>query len=460
MKEDNGEKTSAGGKPVLLVDDEATLRSMLEVVLRKAGFSDVVSVGSGEEAVEVLERLTVEMKMSFEFALLDIVMPGIDGFAACAELKRIDPGLPVALMSAYSIEDIHEKVLACGADDFIPKPFNLAELVTRATMLARRREQQLAYEKNNAGPNGMPGRGDVIDGFKIMSFLGWGGASLVYKVKNMDDGGIFAMKMLSGQLDDIEEATRRFDNEVEITRLVKHENIVAFDRVGKWRNSRYFTMEYVDGVDMEKYMLTQGSVELNVLAAVSLGISKAIGALHQAGVIHRDIKLNNILYATLEQNAKLTDFGISHRLDSQRITKDGLVLGTPLYMAPEIFAGDDGSESSDIYSFGAAIYHLATGRPPFKGRSNRELAKRHHDDPVPPIRVLRREFNPELDDFITKICMAKKPSDRPGSMMEVTAELEAHLEGVALPSWRGGVSPHARTAAIRPEDVGDSNMLI
>ena len=156
-----------------------------------------------------------------------------------------------------------------------------------------------------------------------------------------------------------------------------------------------------------------------LLVDISLDIAGALFEIHNKGILHRDVKLKNSIYIPVTGKVKLCDFGIAQIPNSDRITQDGTIVGTPIYMSPESLNGAEATYSSDIYSFGATVYHLATNTPPFVADSQTELYHKQFDNPPIPIEKLREGFSRKWSDLIIKRCLSTVPEERPRSMKYV-----------------------------------------
>jgi serine/threonine protein kinase len=190
-------------------------------------------------------------------------------------------------------------------------------------------------------------------------------------------------------------------------------------------------MEYIPGNNLEEEQAINGIPTTKDIYKVARQLCAAIGEIHRLHVVHRDIKPKNIMLMTQENIIKLTDFGIAKRLNESvsNLTKDGLIVGTPIYMAPELFIGEEPSVASDIYSFGVTIYQYATGSPPFSAPNNWELAKKHTNDAPKSLCALNSELHSAFDEFIVDYCLAKDPRERPESMQEISSILK-ELESI------------------------------
>jgi serine/threonine protein kinase len=231
------------------------------------------------------------------------------------------------------------------------------------------------------------------------------------------------LKMLTKSASDKKDIVERFKNEVEIISKIKHPNVTGFIDRGNYNECPYLVMEFVDGVDLEEYMVTRGKVPIKSFTDIAFDLASAISELHRSGIYHRDIKLKNILYNIKTGKIKLSDFGIAKLPESLNITQDGFIVGTPIYLAPEIFMGEPASAQSDIYSYGATLYHLLTGSPPFVAENSIELFKKHRTEKPESVESFRADVPEGWNKLIVDKCLAKDIVKRPASMNEVMYEI-------------------------------------
>jgi len=223
-----------------------------------------------------------------------------------------------------------------------------------------------------AGSNGLPPGAQVryFGDYEILEEIARGGMGVVYKARQVSLDRVVALKMiLAGQLASASDV-ERFYTEARAAANLQHPHIVAIHEVGRHESQHYFSMDYVAGHSLAA--LVQGGPLLALKAAGYLkAIAEAIEFAHRQGTLHRDLKPSNILIDGFDQ-PRVTDFGLAKRLEaSEQLTATGSLIGTPSYMSPEQ-AGAEGGKlgpASDVYSLGAVLYELVTGRPPFLGES-------------------------------------------------------------------------------------------
>jgi len=277
--------------------------------------------------------------------------------------------------------------------------------------------------KNNS--NKLPYINDVIDSYLVVDFIAYGKSTLIFKTINLYDDAFYALKILSPNSTNFDELVKRFEEEIKIMEIFHHPNIIKFFDRGYYNNLLYLVMEYFDGVDMEELLIAKGKLSEKMFFSIAFDMACAIAEIHDKGIIHRDIKLKNLIYSLSSNQVKLCDFGISQYSDksSMPLTQDGVVIGTPIYMAPEIFVGEPATVASDIYSFGSTLYHLAINSPPFVADNYRELLDLKRKCELAPIECDRNDFSLFWTELIIEQCLAPEPGNRPNSMNEVLAFL-------------------------------------
>ncbi|MDQ2910444.1 MAG: protein kinase [Actinomycetota bacterium] len=289
--------------------------------------------------------------------------------------------------------------------------------------------------------------GELIAGrYELEELVGTGGMSSVYRAHDRLLERQVALKVLHEQLTADGEHVERFRREARAVAQLSHPNIVTVIDRGEQDDRQYIVFEYVDGENLKALLEREGPLPERQAIGLALQIARALGFAHGQGLVHRDVKPQNVLLNDGGQ-AKVTDFGIARSLDVHSgLTQTGTVMGTSDYIAPEQARGSRVDAQSDIYSLGAVLYELLTCEVPFPGDNFVAVAMRHINEPPPSVRERRLELSPCVDAVIRR-AMAKEPRDRFRSMDELCAELDgclAELEG-------NGVSPGAQTMVVSPQ---------
>ncbi len=276
--------------------------------------------------------------------------------------------------------------------------------------------------------------------FELLEELGRGGMGIVYRACQLSLGREVAVKMiLRGQFASGADR-QRFRVEAEATARLDHPGIVPVYEVGEVSGRPYFNMKFIKGRTLGQ-RLAEGPLPAREAARILVSVARAIHEAHRHGVLHRDLKPSNILLDD-DGQPHVTDFGLAKQLDDPAsLTRSGAVLGTPAYMAPEQAAGARGEvgPASDVYSLGAVLYHMLTGRPPFQAASAVDTVLLVlEQDPVPP-----RMLNPKVDrdlEMITLKCLQKPTDLRYATAAALADDLEAYLndESISARSGRFG----------------------
>ncbi len=296
------------------------------------------------------------------------------------------------------------------------------------------------------GPEGMI----FANKYRITKLIGRGGMANVYLAVDMGTGIKVAIKILKPEFSADEEFIRRFDTEAKAVSSLNHSNIVKVFGVGHENNFRYIIQEYVEGITVKELINQNGHLDWKVAVPIVIQVGMALEYAHKNGIVHRDIKPQNILISR-DRIAKITDFGIARASTGNTITMtSGGAMGSVHYFSPEQARGGNVGPSSDIYSVGIMLFEMITGRVPYDGDSNVAIAVKHLQDRPPYASSFVPDIPSGLDSIILK-CMQKTPDKRYSSMRQMVTELDALM--VDPNGVYGVISNEEPVAAEVPQNV-------
>jgi len=269
--------------------------------------------------------------------------------------------------------------------------------------------------------------GQTLGKYCILEEIGRGGMATVYKAYQPSQRRYVALKMLPAYLKEDHEFVARFRREAETALWLNHPNIVKTYDVGAVGDTRYIAMEYIDGHTLDDELRHLGK-PLDISRAVDImsHVTSALAYAHRQGIIHRDVKPSNILLAK-DGRILLSDFGIAKAIGHGTITKTGVVIGTPEYMSPEqAVAPKRVDHRTDIYSLGVLLYHLLTGRVPFKADTPQRTLLAVVREPIPSPSQWNPAIGPEIERIILR-ATEKDPAQRFRTVDEMMSALQAAI---------------------------------
>ncbi|MFZ5439430.1 MAG: serine/threonine-protein kinase, partial [Myxococcota bacterium] len=268
--------------------------------------------------------------------------------------------------------------------------------------------------------------GSVISGrYRLEAMLAAGGMGEVYRAVHVELGRPFALKLMRPELSQDPTFVERFRREAMTASRLGHPNIVDIVDSGRAESGQFFfVMEFLDGKTLSS-LLDGGALDFALALELTTQIARALEVAHRAGVVHRDLKPDNliVLQRAGQPVVKIVDFGIAKIVTPApelKQTTHGVVMGTPQYMAPEQAAGVALDQRADVYALGLILFELLTGTPPLTGATAALVMSAHIATPAPP---LPAEFPAPLRELVARM-LAKRPGERPASMTEVLQELE------------------------------------
>jgi eukaryotic-like serine/threonine-protein kinase len=263
----------------------------------------------------------------------------------------------------------------------------------------------------------------IADRYELKETVGAGGMSTVYCAFDTLLERNVALKILHDQYGGDAEYVERFRREARAVAQLSHPNIVTVIDRGEENGKQFIVFELIDGENLKELVERGGPLPVRRVLELGLEVGRALAFAHAQGLVHRDVKPQNVLLNG-DGRAKVTDFGIVRSLDAVGQTETGTVLGTSHYIAPEQARGERVDAQTDVYSFGVVLHELLTGEVPYAGDNFLSVAMKHVNEPVPSVLDTRPDAPIRLASLIER-CLAKQPGERPASMDEVVAELEA-----------------------------------
>jgi hypothetical protein len=244
---------------------------------------------------------------------------------------------------------------------------------------------------------------------------------------------VVAIKVLSPALAGSATARQRFRREAQAAAAIYHEHVVAVHGVHESDGLPYLVMQFVPGESLQTRLERGGPLEVTEIVRIGMQTAAGLAAAHAQGLIHRDIKPANLLLEDGLAKVKITDFGLARMVEDVGLTQDGVLAGTPEYMAPEQARGEVVDHRADLFSLGSVLYAMCTGRPPLRGETALAVLHRVSEEEPAPLRSLNPDVPAWLEALVTRL-LAKDPAQRFGSAAEVAALLEGYLAHLRQPA--------------------------
>jgi serine/threonine protein kinase/class 3 adenylate cyclase len=291
--------------------------------------------------------------------------------------------------------------------------------------------------------------------YRLVQKLGEGGMGVVYRAEDPVDSRSVAIKVLRPDWSKKPEALRRFHKEARLLAEVNNPYVANLLEVNEDKGTHYLVLEFIEGTSLDQHLAKEGRLSERQALDVTADVARALAEAHERGIVHRDIKPQNILLQTSSSHpsfaTKLTDFGLARHVvesESLNLTKTGALLGTPYYMSPEQCRGETTIDPrTDVYALGATLFHLLAGRPPFVGLSQMAVIAMHCNEPPPKLQDFNSAVSEATGQVIAK-CLAKAPEDRYPGAGPLLQDLERLLRGEPT-----NLAVHPRLPPCDPEKV-------
>ncbi|MCC7208467.1 MAG: protein kinase [Anaerolineae bacterium] len=270
--------------------------------------------------------------------------------------------------------------------------------------------------------SGDPLVGKTIGRYEVLSVLGGGGMGTVYRARSPVFNREVAVKVINLDLQASEQFIMRFRREAEAVAALEHPHIITIYDFGQQDNLAYLVMAAKDGGNLGTLIRRQ-RLPLPEIARLVGQIASALDYAHQRNIIHRDLKPANILLDE-DRNTFLTDFGIARRLGETKLTAQGMVVGSPVYMAPEAWRGEEPGPETDVYSLGVILFEMLVGQAPFVDKAPARLMLKHIQEPAPSVLAMRPDLPPLMDTIINQ-ALTKERERRFRSAGQLASTLRA-----------------------------------
>jgi serine/threonine protein kinase len=264
--------------------------------------------------------------------------------------------------------------------------------------------------------------------YEIIEELGKGGMGRVYKVFDQKIKEVVALKLIRPEISADENTIARFNNELRLARKISHRHVCRMYDLGEEGPSHFITMEYVPGEDLKRFIKRSGQLTAGKAVSIAKQVCEGLAEAHNLGIIHRDLKPQNIMIDE-NGNTRIMDFGIARFLEGEGMTTQGVMIGTPDYMAPEQAELEGVDQRSDIYALGIILFEMVTGRVPFEGKTPLSMAMKHKNQAPPN----PRDFNAQVTEDLSRVilrCLEKEKNQRYQSVEDLIADLKNIEEGL------------------------------
>lgn len=439
------------GGDIFIVDDNANNLHLLEKILREHNYK-VRMATNGKRALSAINTALPEL------IILDVNMPDLDGYQVCEQLKASPKTSTIPIIFLSALDDVLDKVKAfkLGGVDYITKPFQTEEVIARIenqlTISRLRKElekrnEQLAKEKEalllaqkrtdmvfSALTEVLPGT--ILDGkYRLDEKIGSGGYGAVYKATQLNLNRLIAIKVFHpSKTNNSVEALERFRLEGISASKINHPNSLSIIDFGiSSTNIAYLAMELLEGCTLRKEITKNSYLPALRSLEILLPVCSVLATAHSLGIIHRDIKPDNIFLHNGKEGevVKVLDFGVAKifgdetNAELQNLTVGNLILGTPNYLAPERIQNKSYDGRADIYSLGVVFYKMLTGVSPFASNSILETISLHLEKKPQPPKEINASIPAEVEQIVLR--MLEKNPDRRFTSKELLEKIEELL---------------------------------
>lgn len=348
---------------------------------------------------------------------------------------------PPGLVSARAISRAEQST----DSRLVDQPTSVLEAADQACRLPSSSPECLFDPAQEVGELGRMG------GYRILAGLGEGGMGVVYLARHCSSGRSVAIKVLRPEEAQDDLSRNRFLREARVQARLRNEHVVRIDEVGYRDSVPYLVMEYVPGMALSELLRYELATTPRQILRLGIELADGLASAHDQGLVHRDLKPANILIAAPTCAVKLTDFGLARSRSDVRLTRTGIILGTPAYMAPEQARGETVDVRCDLFSLGCVLYEVCCGTPPFRGKTAYDVLQALATHTPTPVRALNPTIPAALAEVIHHL-LEKRPDARPASGRVVLEQLRRIERGQRRMTLVSTV-----TAVTAPATDGPSN---
>lgn len=353
----SGQRKVKKAPRIMILTMDRELGARIEAALNKRSVETELSARPNDALASIFDHPP-------DALIVDMKLPATTAIEFYSRIRG-EVGLdspPCLILSESAEEEVITSAYEAGAADFLCKPVSTGELMAKL---------RLHVPKLKRSGQGLTDRFQKIGAFKILSELRRGNMSVLYKATHPHYDGPLALKTLENKKCDLD-TLLRFRREVNLLTQLEHPHLAKFCEAGRTRDVFYFAMNYIEGSSLDQALEDKGAFPSAVVRTHLLDLASAIAHLHKHDILHRDIKPANILLSK-EQGAVLVDFGLARHIRDQQLTGSHMVIGTPLYIAPESLEKEQTDERSDLFSLGMVGLQMLLGRAPIEGKNLYEI---------------------------------------------------------------------------------------
>lgn len=422
---------------IVLADDHAMIRGGLRRVLDAETDLAVVA-----EAGDVERAIAQTRAHQPHVVVLDLNMPGSPTLPAIPRVLEAAPGTAVVVLTMDSEPAHARQALAAGACAYVLKEAAESALVEAVRSVvagrtyldpslgARLATPPRRFALPVSGHQQPLAIGSSFAGHRVDAVVGRGGMGVVYRATDQTLERTVALKVIAPQAAGDPAFRARFERECRLAAAIDHPHVVEIFHAGEEAGRLYLTMRYVDGADLRRVLSTEQRLDPARAVAIVDQIAGALDEAHRLGLVHRDVKPENILLARRRghEHAFLTDFGITKRAADEPLTRTGVGLGTGDYTSPEQAQGRDVDGRADVYSLACVLFQMLTGRVPFERDGELDKLWAHVHEPAPELLSILPSLPRRLQDVLGR-ALAKDPADRHQSAGELAVAAQRALSG-------------------------------